>query len=213
MSITNLNDTTPAAPADGTNVRWQKDATDPVTLIRDASAYVPDATASSRGAVQLAGDLAGTAPAPEVVGMLSIPILSAPADGQGLRYDQAQAGWVPYTPALPAQPYDLVISLVGMPAANMTYLVLVFDRAVNFPADFAGSVGKVLTNPTAQRQFVINKNGAQAGTITVATDGTVSFATSGATQSFVAGDYLTIVTPDPQDASLADVSFTLAGTR
>jgi hypothetical protein len=56
-TVINLNDTTPASPNGEILVKWQGDASNP----RNTSAYVPIATATSPGAVQLVGDVGGGA--------------------------------------------------------------------------------------------------------------------------------------------------------
>ena|SRR5579871_5484419 len=52
VQVTNYNATTPAAPSGAANVVWQADApgTDP-TVARNASAYLPAATATTPGGV------------------------------------------------------------------------------------------------------------------------------------------------------------------
>jgi hypothetical protein len=87
-----------------------------------------------------------------------------------------------------------------------------FPVAVLFPSNFAGSTGTVLTNPTSATSFKIKSNGFMVGTITVAPDGTVSFATAsgGAELTIRAGDCVTFESP-AQDATLANLSFTLVG--
>jgi hypothetical protein len=101
----------------------------------------------------------------------------------------------------------------GIPAAT-TILLMVFPRAVNFPANFAGSYGKCLTNPSATKTYTVYKNtSTEVGTVQISTSGTFTFATtSGAAKSFAVSDYLTIATPSPIDSTLADVAMTFAGT-
>lgn len=110
------------------------------------------------------------------------------------------------------QPYELVWNFAGKPTSAATFLWKSFTIPVTFPANFTSSTGAVLTNAAATTVFTVKKNGTTVGTISVTT-GTVTFATSGGTAVTVtSGDYFTIVTPT-QDATLADVSFTLYGTR
>lgn len=89
----------------------------------------------------------------------------------------------------------------------------VFTDTVNFPAGLTGSSGFATDAPTADAVFTIKKNGSSVGTITFADgDNTASFALSGGAV-LEAGDVLTVVAPEPQDATLFQVSITLAGTR
>lgn len=81
-----LDDATPAAPAGGENVFWQKDASSPANI----SAYVREATALLRGILQLAGQLGGSAAAPDVRGVRetagpTLLALGAVADGEFLK--------------------------------------------------------------------------------------------------------------------------------
>jgi hypothetical protein len=111
-------------------------------------------------------------------------------------------------------PYDIVCSLAGKPDASEAVLEMTFTRTVNFAGNFSGSYGTVGTNPTSTATYTVNKNGSSIGTIVVSTGGVVTFTTtSGATQSFAAGDRLDVTAPGTQDATLSDAAFTLAGTR
>lgn len=123
------------------------------------------------------------------------------------------AGYIPTG----GTPYDLVFSLIGNPAGTTTYPWISFTRAVSFPANFSGSVGNVLTNPTATATFTVSKTHSgtttTVGTISVSTSGVVTFTTTGGSPvSVVAGDYFTLTSPT-RDATLAGLMFTLAGAR
>ncbi len=110
-------------------------------------------------------------------------------------------------------PYDVVFSLPGLPDTTFTFPWIVFDRAVTFPANFSGSTGQVLINPTGTTLFTVKKNGSTVGTVSVATSGVCTFATSGGSPvSVVSGDYFTLLTPT-QDATLSGLMITLAGIR
>ncbi len=65
-----------------------------------SASQVPSATATTQGAVQLNGDLGGTASVPRVAGFLGIPIsATAPANGQVYQYKSSSNQWVATTPA------------------------------------------------------------------------------------------------------------------
>ena len=75
-----LDDATPAAPANALNVKWQKDALTPNNVSANVPYAAPltvttgnltivDAAAGAKGAIQLTGDLGGTAASPTVVGV------------------------------------------------------------------------------------------------------------------------------------------------
>lgn len=106
--------------------------------------------------------------------------------------------------------YDIVVDDPGKPAAGETLLVHKFANVVAFPADMAGSQIVVEVNPAAPAHYSLTKNGSAFATLTIATDGTPSFAGEA---SFGAGDVLRVVAPDPRDSTLSGVSMTLAGTR
>ena len=92
----------------------------------------------------------------------------------------------------------------------------VFTETVNFADDFAGSQGYAGTPPDAQVDFaVLRDQGAgavQVGTITIADDGSVTFATTGDDVTFVPGDALLIVAL-ATDESLLNYGFSFKGTR
>lgn len=83
--------TTPAAPAGADNVEWQSDgAANP-----HISANVKEATASVKGTVQLAGDLAGSSASPVVAKVQGTAVKSgmAPADGEVFAWSSANSRW------------------------------------------------------------------------------------------------------------------------
>jgi hypothetical protein len=89
----------------------------------------------------------------------------------------------------------------------------VFDRAVSFPADLAASEGYSGVTATGSTGLDVQKNGVNIGTITFDNAGsTPTFALAGGI-SFAAGDRLSILNENPADATLADISLTLRGTR
>lgn len=111
--------------------------------------------------------------------------------------------------------YHVWWSLPTKPDANIEYLIGKFPVTVTFPGNFVGSVGRCLTNPTATAVFTIKKNGVAVGTVSIATSGAFTFAsTNGAAVVFSGqADYISVVTPTIQDATLADAGFVLVGTR
>ena len=66
---------------------------------------------------------------------------------------------------------------------------------------------------TAQTDFDILKNGVSFGTMRFAAAGSTASFISASGASFAAGDILTVVAPASPDATLANVGFSLAGTR
>jgi hypothetical protein len=84
---------------------------------------------------------------------------------------------------------------------------------VTWAANFADSYGTAPgTNATATANIAVKKNGTQFGTISISTSGVFTFTTtSGAAQTAVSGDLITLV--NPLDSTLADFGVTLAATR
>lgn len=110
--------------------------------------------------------------------------------------------------------YDIAFFIGDKRPAGETVFRHTFTKAVDFAADFALSDGDAISAATASAVFLLKKNGTTVGTITFAASGSVAtFNSSGAPLSFLVGDTLECVAPDPQDATLAGVSITLAGTR
>lgn len=109
--------------------------------------------------------------------------------------------------------FDLSIYVADNPYSAEELAGHVFTNSVNFPAGLTGSQGFATDAATADAEFNIKKNGSSIGTVTfVAASNEATFTLSGGAV-FVAGDVLTLVAPDPQDATLWQVSITLAGTR
>ena len=88
-------------------------------------------------------------------------------------------------------------------------------RSFIFPANFASptSQARIGTAATGTPAFSVNQNGSQIGTISVSST-TATFATSsGTSKTISAGDYVDIVAPSSVDATIADICFTLIGTK
>ena len=111
-----------------------------------------------------------------------------------------------------ASNYDVSVSVSGMPGTGATVANQVFTRATTFSANLTGSAGTVGVNPTATAVFSVY-GGSVAGTVSIDPSGAFTFATSGGVAMvFTAGQAMAVTAPSPQDLTLADVSFTLAGT-
>lgn len=111
------------------------------------------------------------------------------------------------------QPYDVGSFLEAAPTASQIMLRHVFARQVIFASGLAPSQGVAGTAATAQADLDIQKNGSSVGTIRFAAAGTVASFIMASQTTFAVGDKLTVVAPGTADATLAKVSFTLAGTR
>lgn len=88
----------------------------------------------------------------------------------------------------------------------------ILTRTVDFPVDLVGSKAGSKVTATASTVLTIKKNGSSVGTITFGAGGsTGTFSSAGF--RVVPGDILTIENQATADATLANVSITLAGTR
>lgn len=112
-----------------------------------------------------------------------------------------------------SEPYDIGAQIASAPTASLVMMRYKFPRAVSFPAGLTDSQGVAGTAATAQTDFDIRKNGASVGTIRFAAAGTSATFIMASLQTFAAGDILTVIAPASPDATLAGVSFVLAGTR
>lgn len=112
-------------------------------------------------------------------------------------------------------PFDAVMFFPGAPTASAIVAQVVAARPLFFPGNLSGSEGYGKTAATASTVFDVKKNGSSVGSITFAASGTVPtfLTTSGAAISLASGDRLEVVAPATPDATLANISFTLAGNR
>lgn len=110
-------------------------------------------------------------------------------------------------------PFDIGVFFPGVPLDSELLLQYVFSRSVDFVDDFVGSEGSVGTNPTSAATIDVQKNASSIGTISITTGGVVTFVTAGGATSFVTGDTLELVNQGTADATMADISITLKGTR
>ena len=103
------------------------------------------------------------------------------------------------------QPLDGQIITISIPS----YLKVLFAAAM------LGSSGKSSVQAAAQADFDIQKNEVSVGTVRFgATETSPSFIMATETElDGSSGDYLTIVCPNPADATLANIGITLKGTK
>lgn len=98
----------------------------------------------------------------------------------------------------------------GPPSANQLLGKFVAPVALQFPANFSGSVGHIGTNPTASFAMDVSAAGVSIGTITVSTGGVFTFTTQGGgVKNVSAGEQIEIEGPGSADATAADIAFTL----
>lgn len=109
------------------------------------------------------------------------------------------------------RPYDVGTFCAGVPNNGELLLRFNYVRALTLPASLSGSRVTARVAATAQTDFDVKVNGASIGTIRFAAAGTVATFLSFSATSISVNDVLEIVAPGTADATLADISFTLAG--
>lgn len=97
----------------------------------------------------------------------------------------------------------------GVPGASAMVFAHVFARQQKLPASLPGSRAILGTAATASTTFTINKNGVGIGSFNFGVGGTVATFTFTADVTFNPGDILTIVGPNPADATAKDLAVTL----
>ena len=89
----------------------------------------------------------------------------------------------------------------------------VVARRFTLPQDLINSQGFARTAANAQADFDLQRNEVSVGTLRFAASGTVATFIHASDTVFVPGDRLSVIAPNPADANLADISFTLFGQR
>jgi hypothetical protein len=148
-----------------------------------------------------------TSPTQNKLNLIGLAPVSVSDDGTG--------DWTVTASMGPSGRYDVSVSLIGMntmPGGSKIIGAFTFTEAVNFPANFVGSEGKVGANPSAAQTWTLLQNSTSIGTVAITTGGAVTFATSGPV-SFVAGDFFKVIGSASQDATLDDVNLVFAGIR
>ena len=114
-------------------------------------------------------------------------------------------------------PFDIISFYPGAPTASAKVTQAITPQKVTLPINLTGSYAIAGTAATASTTFAINKI---SGGVTTAI-GSINFAASAATGTFTfsaavttaLGDIIQVVAPASPDATLADISFAIVGTR
>lgn len=101
-------------------------------------------------------------------------------------------------------------SLPASPPTNYKFL-WTLSSSMTFPANLDGSVGAVLTNPSAQYDIVIEKGAAPFGTISISATGQITFQTTNGLVSDVAAGETLVFTCPTEDPSIQYPSITIVG--
>lgn len=106
--------------------------------------------------------------------------------------------------------YLVHLTYAGTPGAQAFMGGAEITHTVTFPVDFDGAAGSVQTSPASDYIITVNKNGVEAGTITISSAGVFTFdTTGGATVACVYGDTITFISP--ASGTAADFLVTLVG--
>ena len=105
--------------------------------------------------------------------------------------------------------YDIAGGISGPIAGSQIVLYFLAVRALNIPANFAGSISEVLTAFTSAATYTIYHNGISVGTISFAASGTVGTFSTSSAFTMAVGDNMTIQAPSTADATAANMAITL----
>lgn len=109
--------------------------------------------------------------------------------------------------------YDIRFGFVETPGDAEVIDTIPIVREVTLPADMAGSIGTIGTNPAASFVMSVKDDAVEIGTITVSDAGVFTFATDSAEAKVIAaGSILTIEGPATADTTAEDLSVTLLGS-
>ena len=105
--------------------------------------------------------------------------------------------------------YDIAGGVSGPIAGSQIVLYFIAVRALNIPANFAGSLCVVGTAFTNAATYTIYHNGTSVGTISFAASGTTGTLSTASAFTLAVGDTLTIQAPSTADATAANLSITI----
>ena len=108
--------------------------------------------------------------------------------------------------------YDVALYVQGRPQAGERVARFVVARPFSLPVGLIDSAASAVTAATGTGVFSLARNDVQFGTVTFDASTTGALA-AGAKTDFAAGDVLEVIAPASQDATLSDISITLAGDR
>jgi hypothetical protein len=109
--------------------------------------------------------------------------------------------------------YALGLTYDGSPGTGEVILRHPAPIAFNLPISLTNSQFYAATAANATATFTLKKNGASIGTIQFATGATSGTATFSTGVAFAVSDKLTMEAPSPADSTLADLGFSIKGTK
>lgn len=121
------------------------------------------------------------------------------------------AGWV--TPGGGSSGREIIGFATTAPTANEVLTEAPSARAWVMPANLAGTIVTVGTNPAATFVLSVKRNNIEVATISVSTGGVATLATSGGTlKNFAIGDLLSVHAPAAVDAAITRLTYSILGT-
>lgn len=111
------------------------------------------------------------------------------------------------------EPHDIHAFVPGVMANAQLLFRMKATRAFTLPINLTGSFVSAVSAATGSTVITLKKNGTSIGTATFAPAATTATFSFAAAVSFAAGDVFTIEGPATADATLADTSYDLFGTR
>jgi hypothetical protein len=109
--------------------------------------------------------------------------------------------------------YDIAVWASVRPDSGEHLVQVVLPTPVAYYIGLTDSAARADTAATASTVFSICKNNTQFATLTFAPGATVGVFACATQTAFAAGDKLSIIAPNPRDATLGDISITLTGFR
>lgn len=158
---------------------------------------------------------------PILPGETNLPPSLAPVSDGGPPFT---AGWYAFARSLwirtggrPGPDHQTTLSLQGKPLAGYTYAFSV-PISIYLPRNFEGASGFCFTTATADAVFSVARlnpiSGAVSlGTLTIPAASNYGVIGASAPVRLDAGDAIAITTPNPQDATLADLSISLLARK
>lgn len=122
--------------------------------------------------------------------------------------------WAVFAGAGGGGAYDIRGGFGSVPTSSEVFDTIPIVRDVTFPANFAGSMGRIAVNPTATYVIRVEDDGALIGEISISSLGVFSFSTvSGTPKTVLAGSVLSFVGAATVDATADRAAWTLLGAQ
>lgn len=103
--------------------------------------------------------------------------------------------------------FEIPMTFIGAIGSNRELVRIPFVRPIRLPTGLTSSRGSAGTAPTGAVSFELRRNGVSIGTANFAAAATVATFVLTSAVTFSAGDTLELISPDPADATLANVGF------